>query len=158
MLSVTNMDSNYFKWTRLWNGKSDLIWLEVFALSYISLKLFKLYFQCRHEQAQPEPGFRSAPSRRDLEADDQERGRWSSWFRPGWNFSKEWPLANLSRRVTFFSKMAFGECWQVWRICATRLGGCRRVWRVTTSTQNASASTRTSTRDICKIRCRVAIA
>jgi hypothetical protein len=41
-----------------------------------------------------------------------------------WLCSKEWPLApnsrdsrvthaNLSRRVTFFSKMAFGECWRV---------------------------------------------
>jgi hypothetical protein len=38
--------------------------------------------------------------------------------------------ANLSRRVTFFSKMAFGECRRVWRVRATRLGECRRVWQV----------------------------
>jgi hypothetical protein len=55
--------------------------------------------------------------------------------------SKQWPLApnsqdslitraNLARRVTFFSKMAFGECWRVWRVLATRLGKCWRVWRV----------------------------
>jgi hypothetical protein len=58
-----------------------------------------------------------------------------------WIFFKQWPLApnsqewqitraNVSRRVTFFSKMAFGECPRVWRVRATRLGECRRVWRV----------------------------
>jgi hypothetical protein len=57
------------------------------------------------------------------------------------NKTKQWPLApnlrewqitraNVSRRVTFFSKMAFGECRRVWRVRATRLGECRRVWRV----------------------------
>jgi hypothetical protein len=56
-------------------------------------------------------------------------------------FNKQWPLApdsrewritraNVSRRVTFFSKMAFGECPRVWRVRATRLGECWRVWRV----------------------------
>ncbi len=55
--------------------------------------------------------------------------------------TKQWPLApnsrdslitraNVSRRVTFFSKMAFGECWQVWRVRATRLGECWLVWGV----------------------------
>ncbi len=65
------------------------------------------------------------------------------WMRetPIWVIFKEWTLTpnlrdsrvtrgNLSRRVTFFSKMAFGECWQVWRVRTTRLGECRRVWRV----------------------------
>jgi hypothetical protein len=58
-----------------------------------------------------------------------------------WFWIKQWPLApnsrdsrvtraNLSRRVTFFSKMAFGECRRVWRVRATRLGECWRVWRV----------------------------
>ncbi len=71
--------------------------------------------------------------------------------------TKQWPLApnlrdslntraNLARRVTFFSKMAFGECRRVWRVrskqvgeCqgvwwvrATRLGKCQQVWRVLT--------------------------
>ena len=70
-------------------------------------------------------------------------------------FPKQWPLApnsqewritraNVARRVTFFSKMAFGEClrvwrvlgkwfgkcWRVWRVRVTRLGECWRVWRV----------------------------
>ncbi len=55
--------------------------------------------------------------------------------------SKQWPLApnsrdslitraNVSRRVTFFSKMAFGKCQQVWRVPAKQVGKCRRVWRV----------------------------
>ncbi len=46
--------------------------------------------------------------------------------------SREWQItrANVSRRVTFFSKMAFGECRRVWRVRATRLGKCRLVWRV----------------------------
>ncbi len=55
--------------------------------------------------------------------------------------NQQWPLApnlpkwqitraNVSRRVTFFSKMVFGECRRVWRVLATRLGECRRVWRV----------------------------
>ncbi len=68
---------------------------------------------------------------------------------------KQWPLApnlrewqitraNVARRVTFFSKMVFGECrqvwrvlgkwfgecWRVWRVRATRLGECWQVWRV----------------------------
>jgi hypothetical protein len=72
-----------------------------------------------------------------------------------WRKIKQWPLApnlrewqitraNVTRRVTFFSKMAFGEyrrvwrvlgkwfgeCWRVWRVRATRLGESRRVWRV----------------------------
>jgi hypothetical protein len=57
---------------------------------------------------------------------------------------KEWPhppnlqdshltRANLSRQVTFFSKIAFGKCRRVWRVRATRLGECRRVWRVRTT-------------------------
>jgi len=56
-------------------------------------------------------------------------------------FFKQWPLvqnsqdslitrANLARRVTFFSKMAFGKCRRVWRVLATRLGECQRVWQV----------------------------
>jgi hypothetical protein len=36
----------------------------------------------------------------------------------------------MSRRVTFFSKMAFGKCLQVWRVRANQVGECRRVWRV----------------------------
>ena len=58
-----------------------------------------------------------------------------------WVLSKQWPLApnlwkwqitcaNVSRRVTFFSKMAFGECRRVWRVPAKVLGKCRQVWRV----------------------------
>jgi hypothetical protein len=54
---------------------------------------------------------------------------------------KQWPLApnsrdllitcaNVARRVTFFSKMAFGECRQVWRVRAKQVGKCRQVWRV----------------------------
>ncbi len=68
------------------------------------------------------------------------------------NFFKQWPLApnlrdslitcaNVSRRVTFFSKMVFGKCqrvWRVWakqvdecrRVGANQVGECRRVWRV----------------------------
>ena len=48
---------------------------------------------------------------------------------------KQWPLApnsqdslitraNVSRRVTFFSKMAFGECRQVWRVLAKQVSKC----------------------------------
>jgi hypothetical protein len=60
--------------------------------------------------------------------------------------SREWRItrANVARRVTFFSKMAFGkcrrvwqvlskwfgECWRVWQVRTTRLGKCWRVWRV----------------------------
>ncbi len=55
--------------------------------------------------------------------------------------SKQWPLApnlrdllitlgNVSRRVTFFSKMAFGECQRVWRVRAKQVGECQRVWWV----------------------------
>ncbi len=72
-----------------------------------------------------------------------------------WFKYKQWPLApnsqdslitcaNVLRRVTFFSEMAFvecrrvwwvrakqvGECRRVWRVHATRLGECRQVWRV----------------------------
>jgi hypothetical protein len=58
-----------------------------------------------------------------------------------WKLTKQWPLApnsrdsrvtraNLSRRVTFFSKTAFGECRRVWRVRATQLGECCQVWRV----------------------------
>jgi hypothetical protein len=66
-----------------------------------------------------------------------------SWkfLRKNWYFPKQWPLApnlrdslitraNVSRRVTFFSKMAFGECRRVWRVRAKQVGECRRVWRV----------------------------
>ena len=46
-----------------------------------------------------------------------------------WRETKQWLLApnlrdsrvtraNLARRVTFFSKMAFGECRRVWRVRA----------------------------------------
>ena len=56
-------------------------------------------------------------------------------------FTKQWPLApnlrdslitraNVSRRVTFFSKMAFGECRRVWRVRAKQVGECRQVWLV----------------------------
>jgi hypothetical protein len=56
-------------------------------------------------------------------------------------FTEQWPLApnsrdslitraNVSRRVTFFSKMAFGECRLVWRVRAKQVGECRQVWRV----------------------------
>ncbi len=56
-------------------------------------------------------------------------------------FSKQWLLvpnlrdslitcANLARKVTFFQKLAFGECRQVWRVLAKRLGECRVVWGV----------------------------
>ncbi len=56
-------------------------------------------------------------------------------------FFKQWPLApnsreslitcaNVSRQVTFFSKMAFGECQRVWRVRSKQVGKCRRVWRV----------------------------
>ena len=55
--------------------------------------------------------------------------------------TKQWPLApnlrdslinraNVSRRVTFFSKIAFGECQRVWRVRAKQVGECRRVWQV----------------------------
>ena len=58
-----------------------------------------------------------------------------------WDFSKQWPLApnsqdslithaNVSRRVTFFSKIAFGECQRVWWVRAKQVGECRQVWRV----------------------------
>jgi hypothetical protein len=54
--------------------------------------------------------------------------------------TKQWPLApnsrdslitrvNVSRRVTFFSKMAFGEYRRVWRVRAKQVGECRQVWR-----------------------------
>jgi hypothetical protein len=57
------------------------------------------------------------------------------------NLSKQWPLApnlhdslitraNVSRRVTFISKMAFWECRRVWRVRAKQVGEYRRVWRV----------------------------
>ncbi len=29
--------------------------------------------------------------------------------------------ANLARRVTFFSKIAFGECWRVWQVLQNSL-------------------------------------
>jgi hypothetical protein len=55
-----------------------------------------------------------------------------------WVLIKQWPLApnsrdslitraNVSRRVTFFSKMAFGECQRVWRVRAKQVGECRQV-------------------------------
>ncbi len=54
------------------------------------------------------------------------------------NRSKQWPLTpnlrnslftrvNVLRWVTFFSKMAFGECQQVWRVRAKQVGECQRV-------------------------------
>ncbi len=43
---------------------------------------------------------------------------------------------NSARRVTFFSKMAFGECRRVWRVRATRLGECRQFWQVRTTWLN----------------------
>jgi hypothetical protein len=39
-------------------------------------------------------------------------------------------LANYSREFSeashIFSKMVFGECWQVWRVLAKRLGECHK--------------------------------
>jgi hypothetical protein len=45
---------------------------------------------------------------------------------------REWQItcANVSRRVTFFPEMAFGECGRVWRVRAKQVGECRQVWRV----------------------------
>jgi hypothetical protein len=58
--------------------------------------------------------------------------------------TKQWPLApnsrewritrvNVARRVTFFSKMAFGECRRVWRVLSKWFDECWRVWRVRTT-------------------------
>ncbi len=55
--------------------------------------------------------------------------------------SKQWPLApnsrkwqitraNVSRRVTFLSKMAFGKCGRVWRVPQMAEFWRMRVWRV----------------------------
>jgi hypothetical protein len=55
--------------------------------------------------------------------------------------TKQWPLApnlrewqithaNVSRRVTFFPEMAFGECGRVWRVQTKQVGECRQVWQV----------------------------
>ena len=38
--------------------------------------------------------------------------------------------ANLARRVTFFSKIAFGKCRRVWRVLAKQVGEYWGVWRV----------------------------
>jgi hypothetical protein len=38
--------------------------------------------------------------------------------------------ANVSRRVTFLSKMAFGECGRVWRVPQMATFWRMRVWRV----------------------------
>jgi hypothetical protein len=38
--------------------------------------------------------------------------------------------ANIARRGTFFSRMAFGKCWRVWRVRANQVGESRRIWRV----------------------------
>ncbi len=46
------------------------------------------------------------------------------------NLSNGYSRQKFARRVTFFSKMAFGECRRVWQVRATRLGECRRAWRV----------------------------
>ncbi len=54
-------------------------------------------------------------------------------FNKFWRKTKQWPLApnsrdslitraNVSRQVTFFSKMAFGECQRVWRVWAKQVG------------------------------------
>jgi hypothetical protein len=61
-----------------------------------------------------------------------------------WEKTKQWPLApnsrdllitraNVSRRVTFYLKKAFGKCQRVWRVRAKQVGECRRVWRVRTN-------------------------
>jgi hypothetical protein len=58
-----------------------------------------------------------------------------------YNETKQWPLApnsqkwritraNVSRRVTFLSKMAFGECGRVWRASQMATFWRMRVWRV----------------------------
>ncbi len=71
------------------------------------------------------------------------RNNWSQTYRLSSNisvFPKQWPLApnsrdslitraNMSRRVTFFSIIAFGKCQRVWRVPAKQVGECRRVWR-----------------------------
>jgi hypothetical protein len=54
---------------------------------------------------------------------------------------KQWPLApnlwewritraNVSRQVTFFPDMAFGECGRVWRVRAKQVGECGQIYRV----------------------------
>jgi hypothetical protein len=54
---------------------------------------------------------------------------------------KQWPLApnspkwqitraNVSRRVTIFSKMAFGECGRVWQVPQMATFWRMRVWQV----------------------------
>ena len=66
--------------------------------------------------------------------------------------------ANLLRRVTFFSKMAFGECLGVWRVRATQLGECRRVWLVRATRLGECRQVwqvTTSTRNVPKTRPRV---
>jgi hypothetical protein len=56
-------------------------------------------------------------------------------------FTKQWPRApnsrkwritraNVSRRVTFLSKMAFGKCGRVWRVPQMAEFWQMRVWRV----------------------------
>ncbi len=54
---------------------------------------------------------------------------------------KQWPLApnsqkwqitcaNVSRRVTFLSKIAFGDCGRIWRVPQMATFWWMRVWRV----------------------------
>jgi hypothetical protein len=56
-------------------------------------------------------------------------------------FFKQWPLApnlqewritraNVSRRVTFLSKMDFGKCGRVWRVPKMATFWRMRVWQV----------------------------
>ena len=56
-------------------------------------------------------------------------------------YSKQWPLApnlrkwritraNVSRQVTFLSKMAFGECGRVWRVPQMATFWQMGVWQV----------------------------
>ncbi len=58
-----------------------------------------------------------------------------------WVEGKQWPLApnspkwritraNVSRRVTFFSKMAFGECERMYRVRGKWLANVGRMYRV----------------------------
>ncbi len=58
---------------------------------------------------------------------------------PNWRKSQI-TRANLARRVTFFSKMAFGDCRQVRRVLAKQFGECWRVWRVLAKSAEILAS------------------
>jgi hypothetical protein len=45
---------------------------------------------------------------------------------PEWRITR----ANVSRRVTFFSKKPFGECRQMYRVRPKQVGECWRMYRV----------------------------